>query len=661
MTTEPRDDVILKLGRDMPLAHRVLFGHRHGNETPPYHDEHIAMWHSPVERFLEIVFRGGAKSTRAEEAITLEACFQQFKNCIILGENEARAVDRLRAIKHELNTNPYIEELFGDLGEGSAATWGDARVVLANGVCIQAYGREQSLRGVKHLDQRPDLLFFDDLEDADSVATPEARKKLSDRFFAVVLPALAPPAERRIRGAGTPLDPDCLLEHLARDERWHARRVPIKYRDASTGDWCATWPGRFPLKEIDKIETELRDHGKSTLFMQEYMCQAEDQAQKTFRASMFRIEPTVRTWHAVFAMVDPARTVKARSATTGVAIWSWVNRRLVIWDAYGQRWRPDEIVADLFRINDEYGPVTIGVEEDGLNEFILQPVRQEQVKRGYAIPFKALRAPKGKIDFIKGLQPFFNAGEVIWAKELPDLRSQLLSFPTGDIDVPNALAYALRLRPGTPMYDGFGVQHIVEGDMILLGRDGGWLAVNATTTHTTAALVQVHDNALRVLADWVREGDPGTALPGIVAEAGVESGRTVRVVCGPRHFDAHDTIGLRGAAARIPVLLRRGGDEKAGREEMRARMARTQHGQAQMLVSTQARWTLNGLAAGYARQTGKGGVLSEEAEEGPYRTLIEGIEAFAAVLRAGMAEEDDQRRYATAPDGRRYLSSLAQR
>src|SRR5262249_29397762 len=155
-------------------------------------------------------------------------------------------------------------------------------------------------------------------------------------------------------------------------------------------------------------------------------------ATKPFTAEMFRVEPVLRSWHAVYAMVDPARTAKPEtSATTGVAVWSWINNRLIVWDAYARYWKPDEIIRDCFRIGEEFRPVVLGIEEDGLNEFILQPLRQEQIGRGISLPIQAVRAPKGKLDFIRALQPFFNAREVIFAKPLDELRAQLLSFPTG--------------------------------------------------------------------------------------------------------------------------------------------------------------------------------------------------------------------------------------
>ena len=78
-------------------------------------------------------------------------------------------------------------------------------------------------------------------------------------------------------------------------------------------------------------------------------------------------------------------------------------------------------------------------------------------------------------------------------------------------------------------------------------------------------------------------------------------------------------------------------------------------------VSTDARWTLNAFAGGYCRDTDKQGLLAEFAMEGPYRTLMEGIESFAGLMKSANIREDEPLHYATAADGRRYISSLAVR
>lgn len=653
------EDIILKLGRHPKLMHQVLFGHRHPNDTPPFHWEIIDLWHSAAPRVLIKAFRGAAKSTIAEEAIIVQACLRQFKNGIILGETYERAVERLRAIKHEFETNEIIEEMFGRL---VGPTWSEGKIILSNGVIIQAFGRGQSLRGSKHLDYRPDRAFGDDIENEESVGTEEAIEKCMRWVMSVVMPALDPSAKIRING--TPLHPRSVLEQLSHDPSWQVKTFPIEYLN-DEGELTATWPGRFNLEWTAATRDDYRRLGLSTNFEQEFMCKAEDQASKPFHASMMKVEPTVRTWQAVYAMYDPARSVKSSSASTGVAIWSWVANRLVIWDAYAGMWMPDQIINDIFKVDNDYRPIVVGVEETGLNEFLMQPLRQEQLRRGYAVPIRALKGPRGadgkvegKIPFIRGLQPFFKAGEVTFAKPCEEAVAQLLAVPTGRIDIPNALAYALRLRPGAVIFDGFGTQHIAER-LVRQVRQPTFLAVNATQMCTTGVLVQMVDGGLHVLADWVREGDPGAGLDTIVREAGVEAEGKVRVFAGPDHFSQYDTVGLRAAARKIPCDVGRSGAQHVGREELRGVFRRLTKGIPAFQVSTQARWTLNALAGGYAKEVTREGMLTEFAVEGPYRTLMEGLESFAALMKSSSLSDDVPVKYATAPDGRRFISALA--
>ena len=49
--------------------------------------------------------------------------------------------------------------------------------------------------------------------------------------------------------------------------------------------------------------------------------------------------------------------------------------------------------------------------------------------------------------------------------------------------------------------------------------------------------------------------------------------------------------------------------------------------------------------------------VAEEASAGVYRTLIEGLESALARTLPASGEDEDQRRYAIASVGRRYLTS----
>lgn len=647
-------ELLGKLYRDRVLCHEFLFSHRHPNKTAPFTEDMILSWHSPAMRWVLFeVFRGGAKSTTAEEAILIKAAFREIRNYLIVGATKDRAYERLHAIRFELETNDRVAEVFGDL---RGPTWGDGELVLSNGVRVLAMGKGQSLRGVKYLDARPDGFFADDLEEPEDVRTPEARERLRKWFLFDLIPALDVNAAHG-RVAATPLDPDALPAHLSNRIEWDHKKYPIKYRDEA-GVWQATWADRFPMSKVEELEEGARRSGHTREFNMEYMCVAEDPADKPFKTEMFRIEPQVRTWQNSYCMYDPARTVGASSATTGFASWSWIGGRLVVWDGWGRQLMPDQIIADMFRVYEQDRPAWIGVEEDGLNQWLLQPIRAEQVRRGVVLPIKAVKAPKGKIDFIRGLQPYFNAREVWFAQDMPEMKAQLLSFPTGKIDAPNALAYAPRLRPGAPIYDEFGARHVAEGMKPSPGRDL-WLALSASSSMVMAVLLQVIDGAVRIYADWEREGDPGTVLDTLMKDVVLEAVRRPKVVMAPVHFDRFNNLGLRQAATKLQLDVRQGTPPERGRAVLRDLLKKDLRQMPGVMVGDQARWVLNGFAGGYCRALLKGGVLAEYAEEGPYRTIMEGVESFAGLMKLGMAgdDEDNDLVYDYSSNGRKFLSA----
>jgi hypothetical protein len=350
----------------------------------------------------------------------------------------------------------------------------------------------------------------------------------------------------------------------------------------------------------------------------------------------------------VFAFFDPARTVKASSATTGWAVWSWIGNKMIVWDGGAEFWKPDEITKHMFKVNDEYSPVLIGVEANGLEEFIMQPLRLEQLRRGTIIPVTGYRAPKGKLQFISSLQPFLQSGDITFAKDIPAIR-QFLSFPTGRIDFPNALAYALKLRPDV-IYENFTMRNVTE-DLTAQNGSPVYLCLNATRAVTTAVAVQFVGQALHVLADWVREGEPGATVGDLLRDARLQIGKPLLLRAGPQHFERYDGVGLRGAVARVPAELQPGGSTDVGRAELRALLQRQIRGEPALHVSSEAAWTLKAFAAGHARSPVKLATIGEDI----YRLLIEALENVVATGQ--IASEPDRVRYAVGADGRRYITA----
>ena len=190
-------------------------------------------------------------------------------------------------------------------------------------------------------------------------------------------------------------------------------------------------------------------------------------------------------------------------------------------------------------------------------------------------------------------------------------------------------------------------------------RDPFYLCLNATSGYVTGLLLQFTSRGeVHVIKDWVYEGDTSERLASVVAAARMELGGvdrpTLRFLCGPSHFDKYNSAGLRQAARQIPIDLIRGQAEIDGREHCKGLLQKANG----LKISSQARWTLNGFAAGYAKEITKAGVVTEFPIDNPYRRLIEGLESFCAMMQGQSSMEDQPAHYALSPDGRRYMTSL---
>lgn len=658
-----REDMIGALAADRVLAHQVLFDHRHPDETPEFHVEIINLYSSTAPRVVIMAFRGGAKSSILEEFAILEALFERCHNILILGNSYPRACERLQAIKHELETNEHILDLFG---EQVGSTWNENKIVLKNGVVIQALGARQSLRGTRHLQWRPDLVLGDDLEDEENAATEEARQKMLRWLLASVIPAMDP--RGRIRINGTPLDPKSLLEKLRILPDWVSKIFPAALPASLIPDeWVESlWPARFPLPKLKELWRTFSENGEATLFAQEYLCKAEDPATKLFQSRHIRINPVAPPWAATYLYCDPARTTRIRtSARTGYAVWSWIGgKRLYVRKAFGAFHKPDEQVNALFELNDTFQPVQIGVEPDGLEEFVMQPLRTEQVRRGVTLPLatgRSIRAPKDKDGFIGSLQPFFEAGEVELSPDCADLVAELLAFPSGRKDVANALAYALRMRPGRPIYEDFSPAHVADQPFTANPRKPVFLAVNATAGLFTGVLVQRLDNTLRVLGSWVHDGNAADGLDVVVPEAAILAGRQVLIFAPAERFDRYDPSGLIAAARRKGINIRQ---SRSPRPDMLTPWLRKQvHGEPGLMVSPDAVWGINGLLGGYTRSMDAAGRVSDQPEDNQYRWLIQGLEALVGEFDAVSqieGDDDSSINWQYTGNGRRFISARPQ-
>ncbi|KVQ60320.1 hypothetical protein [Burkholderia ubonensis] len=663
------DAALLKaISDDRALGSAMVFAHRHPQASPPCHVEIMDLWRSQDEFVLIEMFREGAKSTLSEEFLLLEAAFGNFGYCLILGETYTKACQRLEAIKFEAARNMKLLGLFGKLKQ-AGRVWNENQMELANGVLIEAHGYEEEWRGFKWHDLRPDRAYIDDLENAERVKSKVAVDATMKKLYLELMPAMDK-VKGKIRVTGTPLAEDCMITRLRDNSDWTSRRYPICDGDIDDPNTRATWAERYPMEWIRRKRDEAERAGQLRGFLQEYMLMAIGSQDKPFEGEHIRecaLDPA--PWLPKVVIMDPARTTDVKkSDRTGRVVVSRMGTKIFVHASSGEFWKPDEVIDDAFKTSARYGNAAVAIEKNSLDEWLLQPMRAEMLRRGVTLALRALAAPqdRDKTQFIMGMQPFFEAGDIVLVGGQgahPKLVAEILNFPSGRRDILNALAYFQRVFAGVPVYEDFGQWNLVS-EYEPSQQHPLALAFNATGTETTAALLCIEGQRVVVVADWISPVSPKEAVPDIA--------QLVRAAFPRARMTAWLPADVLDQADRMPIVpaLR-----AAGMHPMRGAYVNVARGALSPLIRTEAKarrlfqvdtegatHTLNAMAGGYNFPIDRAGNRNMLPETGPHRTLVEGLEAAVYVIcsqRADVLPEGVN--MGVNPQGVSYLTTLPRR
>ena len=162
--------------------------------------------------------RGHAKTTVVSLAYVLWCIlYRREMFVLIVSATKEQAVQLLKAIKDELQTNTHLIEDFPNECNPPGTRpqpkpWRDNHIFLRNGTAIRALGANQGIRGTKHGEYRPSLIVVDDLEGQEQAESAEQREKLLDWFHKTLLKAGTPLTNVIV--VGTIIHYDSLLANL---------------------------------------------------------------------------------------------------------------------------------------------------------------------------------------------------------------------------------------------------------------------------------------------------------------------------------------------------------------------------------------------------------------------------------------------------------------
>ncbi len=296
---------------------------------PHYVTYEIAEFQKDIFRITEniqnklaviVAFRGSGKSTLVTFSYSLWAMLgvQQRKFVLIICQTQTQAKQHLINLKRELESNALLRNDLGPFQEESGE-WGASALVFPQlKAKIMAVSTEQSIRGLRHNQHRPDLIICDDLEDMASVKTYENRQKIYNWLCGEVMPL----GDRNTRFVvvGNLLHEDSLVMRLKRDITEGQRDGEFRAFPLLLADGSVAWPGKYP--SLVSVEEEKKKSGNEYAWQREYLLRIvpdEDQVIQREWIHYYENIPTRRdTYHGVFTGVDLAISQKETADYTAM-------------------------------------------------------------------------------------------------------------------------------------------------------------------------------------------------------------------------------------------------------------------------------------------------------------------------------------------------------
>lgn len=226
-----------------------------------FHREMFAITEDTCHSMATVMaFRGSGKSTIFTLSYPIWAVLgeQKKKFVLLVAQTQAQARLYLTNLKRELEANVLLRADLGPFDERQEEWSAGSLVIPKYGARITAISTEQSIRGIRHGSNRPDLIICDDLEDIASVKTYEGRQKMWQWLMGDVIPAGDPGT--RVIVVGNMLHEGSLLMRLKEEIEKGERDGISRMYPLLNEDGTPTWPGKFRTPEdIEKLRRSVDD------------------------------------------------------------------------------------------------------------------------------------------------------------------------------------------------------------------------------------------------------------------------------------------------------------------------------------------------------------------------------------------------------------------
>lgn len=315
-------------------------------------------------RFALGLPRGHAKTTFIKVLITWFIVYDKVSFALIICSNSDLA-DSLLADIHDILSSPNLTAIYGDWTAGLAIDSADTKKAIYHGraVVLIARGWSAGIRGLNLKNQRPDLIFCDDVQTRKNDQSPTERKNLLEELVGSIFKAIAPRGNRLIIYVGNMYSEECILNKFKTNSNWISM---VTGAILSTGE--PLWPELFSLEELMESYQHDEQLGLSNIWFAEVMNDPQAIAQSLLPSPLPACPlEKIEEPDGVFLTIDPAGFRKTSDDNVIAVHYKFDSKGYVAETSRGIV-DPQQLIKKAIELALKHGASLIGIESVGYQQ-----------------------------------------------------------------------------------------------------------------------------------------------------------------------------------------------------------------------------------------------------------------------------------------------------
>lgn len=311
-------------------------------------------------RFALGLPRGHAKTTFIKILIAWFLAYDHYRFVLVVCANQTLA-DNVLADIDSIMGSPNLEAIYGSWTSNYITDRLDQKTVLYHDrtITLASRGAEASLRGLNIKNQRPDIIFCDDMQTRENDESPNERAKLLRWMLSTLYYCMAPKGPRLLIYVGNMYSDECILNQLAQHPQWLSLITGAILHNGEP-----LWPELFSLEELHESFLHAEHLKQAALWFAEVMNDPRDTATSLLPEELphtHALEDVLSALDGCYITVDPAgyrkhsddNQIIVHGVSEGVGHILASDRGIL---------KPDELIEQVLKLALKFGATVIGVE-----------------------------------------------------------------------------------------------------------------------------------------------------------------------------------------------------------------------------------------------------------------------------------------------------------